>query len=343
MHDAPRHSTPLASASALVCIGIAGTSLRPEEAALLAGGVRSVVLFTRNYSDAAQLAHLCMTIREAAGRSVLICVDQEGGRVQRFRGAPFPDQAEARALGALGAEAVALASADTATALRTCGINMNLAPVLDVDSNPNNPVIGNRSFGRDPAIVAELGAACVRAMQRCGVAACGKHFPGHGDTDVDSHLALPSLAHALPRLEQLELVPFRAAIAAKVAAIMTAHVVLEAIDPGVPATLSATVIEGMLRKTLGYDGLILTDDFDMKAIADRFESGAAAVRSIEAGCDLVLACRDIATQRRVIEALSDAIADGRLPKERVARSHRRLEQVLGAYPSLAPDAAARTA
>jgi beta-N-acetylhexosaminidase len=338
--NAPRPTTAAAGAEPaawraaceLTCIGVAGAELRPEEAALLRDGVRSVVLFTRNYSDAPQLARLAASIRHAAGREALVSVDQEGGRVQRFRGAPFPDQPEARALGERGADAVVRATRDTALALRACGVNMNLAPVLDVDSNPANPVIGRRAFGREPHSVAQLGAACVHAMQSCGVAACGKHFPGHGDTDVDSHLALPMLPHDLSRLEHLELIPFRAAIMADVAAIMSAHVVLEAIDPGVPATLSRTVITRMLRQALRFDGLVLTDDFEMKAIADRFEAGEAAVRAVEAGCDLVLVCKSLDRQRRVIEALAEAIAGGRLPRERVAASRARLERVLRHYP-----------
>ena len=315
-------------ASELLCIGIAGTELLEQEAALLAGGVRNVILFARNYRDSAQLTRLSATIRNAAQRPVLISVDQEGGRVQRFCGASFPNQPAARDLGHQGVNAVAKWTRETALALRACGVNMNLAPVLDVDSNPKNPVIGDRSLSRDANVVAQLGAACVQAMQACGVAACGKHFPGHGDTDVDSHFDLPKLPHPLARLEQLEFVPFRAAIKADIAAIMSAHVVFEAIDPHVPGTLSAQVITGLLRGALGFDGLILTDDLEMKAVADRFEIGDAAVRAVEAGCDILLVCKNLPVQIQAIDGLSRAIASGHISQDRLAQSRRRLELVL---------------
>ena len=315
----------------LLCIGIAGTELLEQEAVLLAGGVRNVILFARNYRDSSQLTQLAADIRVAAQGPVLISVDQEGGRVQRFCGAPFPDQPAARDLGHQGENAVAKWTRETALALRACGVNMNLAPVLDVDSNPKNPVIGDRSLSRDANVVAQLGAACVQAMQGCGVAACGKHFPGHGDTDVDSHFDLPKLTHSLTRLEQLEFVPFRAAIKANIAAIMSAHVVFEAIDPHVPGTLSARVITGLLRDALGFDGLILTDDLEMKAVADRFEIGDAAVRAVEAGCDILLVCKNLPVQIQAIDGLSRAIASGRISQERLAQSRRRLELVLNTH------------
>ena len=302
----------------LLCIGIAGTELLEQEAVFLAGGVRNVILFARNYRDSSQLTQLAADIRVAAQGPVLISVDQEGGRVQRFCGAPFPDQPAARDLGHQGENAVAKWTCETALALRACGVNMNLAPVLDVDSNPAN-------------VVAQLGAACVQAMQGCGVAACGKHFPGHGDTDVDSHFDLPKLTHSLTRLEQLEFVPFRAAIKANIAAIMSAHVVFEAIDPHVPGTLSARVITGLLRDALGFDGLILTDDLEMKAVADRFEIGDAAVRAVEAGCDILLVCKNLPVQIQAIDGLSRAIASGRISQDRLAQSRRRLELVLNTH------------
>ncbi len=316
------------AACELVCIGIAGTTLLTDEAQLLADGVRHVILFARNYQSPAQLTQLTAAIRKAAGANVLISVDQEGGRVLRFCGDPFPNQPSARALATDGEQAVARWTRDTALALRACGVNMNLAPVLDVDSNPKNPVIGDRSFSHDANVVAQLGVACVRAMQSCGVAACGKHFPGHGDTDMDSHFDLPKLPHALARLEQLEFVPFRAAIQANIAAIMSAHVVFEAIDSEVPGTLSTKVITGLLRNALGFDGLILTDDLEMKAVADRFEIGDAAVRAVTAGCDTLLVCKNLDVQHQAIEALSRAIESGQIARERLAHSRRRLDKVL---------------
>ena len=147
---------------------------------------------------------------------------------------------------------------------------MNYAPVLDVDTNPENPVIGSRSFGRTPELVSELGVALAEGLESVGVAACGKHFPGHGDTQQDSHLELPRLAHSLERLEQVELAPFAAAIAAGIPALMTAHVIFEPLDPVYPATMSRAVLHGLLREKLGYDGLVVSDDLEMRAIADHY-------------------------------------------------------------------------
>jgi len=314
--------------SELVCIGFDGTELPADAAALISGGVRSLIYFTRNFQSSQQLAALSASIRAAATLPMLVTVDQEGGRVQRFRGAGFADLPSGREMGEGGDACVRDAATRAAEALRAVGINMNLAPVLDVDSNSANPVIGARSFSADAARVAECGVAYVQALQAGGVAACGKHFPGHGDTSVDSHLDLPRLGHAMERLENIELPPFRAAIAAGIDAIMTAHVLFEAIDPALPATLSPTVVRGLLREQLGFHGLVITDDFEMQAIADRFEIGEAAVRAIDAGCDLVLVCHRIDRQRRVIEALAEAVRVGRLSLRRVQESRERLQVVL---------------
>jgi beta-N-acetylhexosaminidase len=318
----------LRHASELVCIGFDGLTLPPDAAALLADGVRSVIYFTRNHADPAQLRALSDSVRRAAGRETLITVDQEGGRVQRFRGEGFTTLPSARSIGADGEDAAHEAGATVARDLRALGVRMNLAPVLDVDSNPANPVIGDRSFARDPAVVAACGVAYAAGMRTGGVAACGKHFPGHGDTNVDSHLDLPRLSHSMERLERVELAPFRAAVRAGIDAIMTAHVVFEAIDPQVPATLSRAVVTGLLRERLGFDGLVFTDDFEMQAIADRFEIGEAAVRAVEAGCDLVLVCHRADRQRRAVEALAQAIRSGRIPEARVRESRNRIERLL---------------
>ena len=319
------------AAAGLVTIGFDGPELTAEAAVLLQAGVRSVILFTRNFRSADQLRALTRSIRAAAGGPVLVSVDQEGGRVQRFRGEGFPDLPSGRQAGDAGAEAVAASARRAADMLRAVGIGMNLAPVLDVDSNPANPVIGARAFGSDPSAVAAHGVTYARVLQAAGVAACGKHFPGHGDTSVDSHLDLPRLPHDMARLERVEMVPFRSAIDAGIASIMTAHVLFDAIDPDVPATLSRRVVTGLLRERLGFDGLVFTDDFEMQAIADRFEMGEAGVRAIEAGCDQILVCHKPDRQRRVIEALSEAIATGRLSRTCVQRSLNRLQKVLDSF------------
>jgi beta-N-acetylhexosaminidase len=318
----------LRAASGFVCIGFDGHSLPAESAALLQGGVRAVIHFTRNYSSPSQMSRLNAEIRAAAGGPVLTTVDHEGGRVQRFRGEGFPDLPSGRDLGLAGPEASRAAGLAAAQHLRAAGFNMNLAPVLDVDSNPANPVIGARAFSQDPLRAAECAVAYAEGLRAGGMLACGKHFPGHGDTNLDSHLDLPRLPHGMDRLEAMELVPFRAAVGAGIDAIMTAHVLFEALDPGVPATLSREVVTGLLRKRLGFDGLVLTDDFEMQAIADRFELGEAAVRSIEAGCDLVLACHRLDRQHRIIEAIASAIDAGRIPESRIRESQKRLQRLL---------------
>jgi beta-N-acetylhexosaminidase len=318
----------LRAASGLVCIGFDGHALPHESAELLRGGVRSVIHFTRNYAGAGQMARLNGEIRAAAGGSVLVTVDHEGGRVQRFRDEAFPDMPSGRQLGQDGPDAARAAGEAVARQLRAVGFTMNLSPVLDVDTNPANPVIGARAFSADPARVSACALAYAEGLRAGGVHACGKHFPGHGDTSVDSHLDLPRLPHAMDRLEAVELVPFRAAIGAGIEAIMTSHVLFEALDPAVPATLSRAVITGLLRERLGFEGLVLTDDFEMQAIADRFELGEAAVRAIEAGCDLVLACHRLDRQRRVIEALAEAIERGRIPEARLRESGKRLGRLL---------------
>jgi beta-N-acetylhexosaminidase len=318
----------LRAASGFVCIGFDGHALPAESIALLRGGVRSVIHFTRNYAGAEQMSRLNAEIRAAAGGPVLVTVDQEGGRVQRFRGEAFPDMPSGRDLGMAGPEAARAAGETVARKLRAVGFTMNLAPVLDVDTNPANPVIGARAFSSDPARVAACAVAYAAGLRDGGIHACGKHFPGHGDTSVDSHLDLPRLPHAMERLEAVELVPFRSAIHAGIEAIMTSHVLFEALDPGVPATLSRTVITGLLRERLGFDGLVITDDFEMQAIADRFEMGEAAVQAIEAGCDLILACHRIDRQRRIIEAIAQAITSGRIPESQIRKSQKRFQRLL---------------
>ena len=202
---------------------------------------------------------------------------------------------------------------------------------MDVDSNPANPVIGPRSFGNEPGIVSACGAAMIDAMQSRGLAACAKHFPGHGDTDLDSHHDLPVLRHGMERIREVELPPFRAAIEAGVAAIMTTHVVFEAIDPGVPATMSRAAIEGLLRGELGFEGVVISDDLEMAAIAETTEIGEAAIRAVEAGVDLLLCCHRPERQRRVIDALAAAVAEGRLTETRIDESIRRIGRLFDAF------------
>jgi beta-N-acetylhexosaminidase len=211
-----------------------------------------------------------------------------------------------------------------AAELRAVGVTLDYAPVLDIHTNPKNPIIGDRALAEDADGVARLGAAIVRGLQEGGVAACGKHFPGHGDTSVDSHLELPLVEHPPDRIRRVECVPFREAIRAEVAFIMTAHVLVPSLDEARPATLSARIVGDLLRRELGFQGVILSDDLEMKAIAATYAVADAAVQAIGAGCDGLLICSgDVETQAAALEALVHAVEDGRVAYSRLEDAHKR--------------------
>jgi beta-N-acetylhexosaminidase len=234
------------------------------------------------------------------------------------------------------------------------GVNLNFAPVLDVRTNPGNAVIGDRALADRAELVATLGVAVVRGLQGQGVAACGKHFPGHGDTSVDSHVDLPIVEHSPERLRAIEWAPFRAAIDAGVASLMTAHILAVALDDAAPATLSSRVVQGALRGELGWDGVVFTDDMTMRAISDRYPAGEAAVRAIAAGCDAVLLCApDLDAHAATIEALVRAAETARSPSpppgalalqssridDALRRTRDAKRRVLGDAPSFRPPSA----
>ncbi len=301
------HESLAVTCGQLIVGGFQGTTLPSSYARALKNGERAgAILFRRNLPpDLEDLARLNAAIL-AASRSDLppiIGVDQEGGRVARIA-APALRVPPMQTLAKLGdlafAERVATCMA---TELATLGFTTSFAPVLDVHSHPNNPVIGDRSFGTSAELVARYGVAFASGLQNAGVFACGKHFPGHGDTHLDSHFDLPVVAHERARLDAIELVPFRAAARGGIESLMTAHVVVSTIDPEVPATLSRAICTDLLRGELGFRGVLISDDLEMKAVADRFPVEESAVRSISAGCDLLLVCSDEALQTRAHEAL----------------------------------------
>jgi len=237
-----------------------------------------------------------------------------------------------RVVGQLADEALAVeVGALLGRELSAVGVDVNFAPVVDVDTNPDNPVIGDRSLGSSAELVARLGGALVRGLQGAGVAACAKHFPGHGDTQHDSHLMLPRLSHGWDRLQSVELVPFRKAVREGVAAIMTAHVVFEPVDAEYPATLSTRVLEPLLRRELGFDGVVFSDDMEMKAIADGFETADAAVRAVEAGIDQLLVCHTADTAHEMISAVTRAVDQGELPLARVERAVQRVRTFIDTW------------
>ncbi len=312
-------------ASSLFMVGFPGHEPDGEVLKLIDAGVGGVILFKRNVGTAEQTAELIHALKSRAGRPLIAAVDQEGGRVARLRGAPFTALPTLRDLGRTRDLRLAeRAGRLLAYEVRAVGFDWDFAPVLDVDTNPKNPVIGDRSFHQDAAEVARLGVALAQGLEAQGVASCGKHFPGHGDTAQDSHLDLPRLPHDLARLEAVELLPFAAYARAGLASLMTAHVIFEAIEPGRPATMSRAVMTGLLRERLGFSGVIVSDDLEMKAIADHFSIERAVVEGLEAGVDFFLVCHLAQRQWAAIEAVVQAVKSGRLTVERLEQSRARL-------------------
>ena len=335
-------------------LGFEGTSLNASNRALIQGlHLGGVTLFARNIDSGRQLARLDAELQTIADPVPLfISVDQEGGLVVRVTdGATiFPGN---MAIGATGDRTLARQVAAASTSeLLAMGVNMDLAPDVDVNTNPLNPVIGVRSFGSNVDLVSQLATETIQTIQASAVSAVAKHFPGHGDTDVDSHRDLPVVPHPLERLQSLELVPFKAAMHAGVDGIMTAHLYLPQIEPqqDLPATLSRTVLTGMLREQLGFQGLILTDALDMDAIKKDRTAAEAAVQAFEAGADMLLIAGITAEDRLHLgegpPALLAAVRSGRVSEARLDASALRILETKarrGVLPGLvsaapAPDA-----
>ncbi len=302
--------------------------------------VGNVILFQRNIQSAQQVQELTTRLqsiaKEAGHRQpLLIMLDQENGMVRRFgqNATIFPGN---MALGAIGSEQIAFDVAlATGRELQALGINMNLAPVMDVNNNPANPVIGVRSFGEDPRQVARLGTAMMRGYRAAGILTCLKHFPGHGDTAVDSHLALPIIPYDMERLEAIELVPFKSAIAVgtgsvgsvdSVDSVMIAHMYLPALmhNEMLPATLSHAVVTELLRKKLGFEGLIISDCMEMQAVSGTIGTEQGTVGALKAGIDLVLVSHTFTRQRGSIEAVKAALQNGTLSEERIQEAAERV-------------------
>jgi beta-N-acetylhexosaminidase len=333
-----------ARAGRFAMVDLEGRSLTAPQARFLRDhAIRAVVLFRHNLGGESEIRALTADLRDALGEHALIGVDQEGGAV--IRATCVPQAPAAMALGAAGDEALAEAvGAAVARGLRSLGFNWNFAPVLDVNNNPANPVIAERSFGADPGAVARLAGAWMRGALREGVACCLKHFPGHGDTHVDSHLELPVVDKPRTALDALELAPFHA-LAATAPAIMTAHIVYPALDAEHPATLSRTILGGVLRGEWGYDGVVITDSLVMQAIRSRYGHERASVLAIAAGADMVMALGEPSEQAAAIAAIEAAHAKGLLAAATLDRAQRRLDALAARFP-VAPrpyDAATRAA
>lgn len=290
-----------------------------------------VCLFRKNIQNRSQVAQLVGEIRAILGPQAWISIDQEGGAV--LRTSDLPQAPSAMALGAVSVPTLAEAvGGAVGRGLIGLGINWNYAPCLDVNTDPRNPVIAERSFGSDPERVAELGLAWAKGLQSAGVIATAKHFPGHGDTYLDSHLALPRVDKPREVLEGLELYPFRKAVEAGIPAIMTAHIIYSQLDPENPATLSRAILSGLLRQEWGYDGVIVTDSMLMKAIAAHYPAGQAAVRSLQAGADVVLALGSWETKLQQVQAVARAIERREISGARVEESVQRLELLEQHFP-----------
>jgi beta-N-acetylhexosaminidase len=319
----------------LAIVGFTGHSV-PDELRRLAAefDLGGVIYFARNIVDPAQVAELS---RECAGLKrdwpLWISVDQEGGRVARLK-KPFTEWPPANTLGRSGDEKLAARFAVALSAeLRAVGINLDYVPVLDVHTNPANPVIGDRALAERADEVARLGRVLIRELQAAGITACGKHFPGHGDTSTDSHEVLPIVEHDRKRLDAVELLPFRAAIAEGVATIMTAHVQVPVLDKDRPGSLSPIVTTQLLKQTLGFGGVVICDDLGMKAVSATMSLAEASVGAVTAGADAILLCNSTTEEQFVaLEALIHAVEAARVPLSRIddafARQRKMKEQFL---------------
>ncbi len=298
-------------------------------------GVGGIIFFARNVQSPEQAAELTNALQAAAKEGghpgLLAAVDQEGGRVARLtEGTGFTEFPGGMAAGATGDPRTACRiAASMAEEMRAVGFNVDFAPDLDVNNNPDNPVIGLRSFSSDPQKVAAFGAEFIRGLQENGVMAFGKHFPGHGDTSVDSHVGLPVVPHGRERLEAVEFVPFRAAVQAGVAGMMSAHVTFPQIDPdGLPGTLSPQVMTGLVREELGFQGLLATDSLEMGALgASGYPVPTAALQAFKAGADLLLFNRDHDLHKQAFRRVLEAVRGGEIPVERLDQS---VERILSA-------------
>ena len=314
--------------------GFHGQSI-PVELRALAGefDLGGIVLFGRNVAEPTQVAELAREAQELSSVApVWVAIDQEGGRVQRVK-APLTVWPAPATLGrADDLDLTRRFGRALARELRAMGITLNFAPVLDVLTRKDNPAIGDRALSDDPQRVARHGVALIEAVQQAGLPACAKHFPGHGEAAVDSHEHLPIVDVPPDRLERVEWVPFRAAIEAGVDAVMSCHLLVPSLDAHEPATLSRHVITDRLRGQLGFDGVVFTDDMDMKAIALRLQPAEAAVRAVAAGCDGILQCGgDLDRVAAVLEGLVRALEDGTLAFTRVDDAARRQQAMKARY------------
>ncbi len=310
-------------------VGFAGTSAPPYLLEWLAAGrVGGVILFARNVESPAQLAALTQSLHEAALAPILIGIDQEGGTVARLRGA-FTEGPAAMALANTGdPHAAETAYRLLGQEMRELGINWDYAPVVDLAYNHENPTVGTRSFGRSAAQVGRFARAAVRGLQGAQVAACAKHFPGLGNTAVDSHLALPTVDVTLEHLLEHDLEPYRQVIAEGVASIMTTHTRFPTLDAQHPATVSPVIVRQLLREALGFDGVVTTDCMEMRGIADHYTPSESAIMALLGDVDIVLVSHTPATQEAAMRGVLEAVQQGRIPLSRIQQANVRRARLL---------------
>ena len=308
----------------MLIVGIEGYDIDDNTKSLIDNyKVGGTILFSNNIQDTNQLLKLLNSLKNENTKNkipLFLSVDEEGGRVTRMpkEFEKFPTN---KAIGKINDENFSNKIGSTiASEIGSVGFNMDFAPVLDINSNPNNPVIGDRSFGADANLVSSLGVQTMKGIQSENIIPVVKHFPGHGDTSVDSHIGLPSVNNDFERLWNFELIPFKEAIKNNADAIMIAHILLPKIDKENPASMSKTIITDILRTDLSFKGVVITDDMTMGAIEKNYNIGEAAVKSVKAGSDIVLVCHEYDNEVAVINALKDGISKGEITEERINES-----------------------
>lgn len=314
-------------------IGVSGAALTSEEKKFIVeNNISGVVLFARNCKDPKQIRDLCAEIQSlrhqmADKAPLFIGIDMEGGRVHRLK-PPFTQWPPLKKIGDLDAPTVAFHFTQRmGSELLSVGINLDFAPCIDVYTNPENTVIGDRAVSTDPYQVEKMASALVRGYIKSGILSCAKHFPGHGHTVIDSHEELPVEDADMNRLNEVELVPFRKALRSRVDMVMTAHILFKNVDPDWPVTMSEKFLKTMLRDEMKYKGLIITDDLDMKALAKHYSKEQIPVRSMQAGADLLLYCNEPESPPQAIESLITAVAQGQLKRSDLEQTHRNILDV----------------